>query len=56
MMYDFHGVWEETSLVNHHSSLYSNDNLNVVSSTSGTVTFNVSMYFDLLLEFKEIHR
>ena len=33
MMYDFHGVWEETSLVNHHSSLYSSDNLNVVSST-----------------------
>ena len=31
MMYDFHGSWEETSLVNHHSSLYSNDELNVVS-------------------------
>lgn len=29
MMYDFHGSWEETSLVNHHSSLYSNDELNV---------------------------
>ena len=32
MMYDFHGQWEETSLVNHHSSLHSDDNLNVVSS------------------------
>ena len=31
MMYDFHGEWEDT--VNVHSSLYSDDGLNVASLT-----------------------
>ena len=31
MLYDFHGSWENT--VNVHSSMYSDDGLNVVSYT-----------------------